>query len=227
MRALFHIPPLSRSFWGWTAMAFMIAAAIVVPFLLFGENETALEGLLSSEIGSAIAVVLIVGLLALDVVLPVPSSLVATAGGVLLGAWLGAAVIWLGLMAGSLLGYWIGLWGGRPLARRLVGESALARAESAVADFGAVAIVFCRPVPVMAEASAVMLGIVRMAMQRYLLVSALSNAAIAFVYAVVGAWALSINSFLIAFVASIVVPSLAWMLFRAAQAWSRPSHGGE
>ena len=81
----------------------------------------------SGEVSTSLAALAIGGLLALDVFLPVPSSIVSTAAGVLLGLGPGASVVWIGMMAGCLVGYVVGVQSA-PLARRLVGPAGLARA---------------------------------------------------------------------------------------------------
>ena len=53
-------------------------------------------------------------LLALDVFLPVPSSIVSTGAGVLLGFWTGAAVIWIGMTLGCVIGYVFGAYAAVP-----------------------------------------------------------------------------------------------------------------
>ncbi len=45
------------------------------------------------------------GLLASDILLPIPSSIVGTLLGARLGFWAGLIAIWTGLMAGNILGY--------------------------------------------------------------------------------------------------------------------------
>ncbi|MEZ5395647.1 MAG: hypothetical protein R2724_22920 [Bryobacterales bacterium] len=53
-----------------------------------------------------------------------------------------------------------------------------------------------------------------MPLGRFVLLTALSNLAIALVYAAVGAYALEANSFLLAFAGAIVLPGIAMLLFR-------------
>ncbi|HEY0596597.1 hypothetical protein, partial [Sphingopyxis sp.] len=72
---------------------------------------------------------LIVIALTLDVVLPVSNGITNTLAGAAFGFAIGALVIWLGLMGGSLAGYAIGRWAARPLATRLLGSGDLERAH--------------------------------------------------------------------------------------------------
>jgi uncharacterized membrane protein YdjX (TVP38/TMEM64 family) len=146
-------------------------------------------------------------LLALDVVLPVPSSIVSTAAGVLLGFWRGAVVVWTGMMVACLLGYALGARAAG-LARRFVGEPGLERAGKLVRRYGDWTIVMCRPVPVLAEASVIFAGLVGAPFVRFLALTALSNLGVAIGYAAFGAFSMSVDSFLVAFVGALLIPGV-------------------
>ena len=198
----------------WALLWFALIAAVLVPFFLFEDEFNALAGRISSgEVSTSVAALAIGGLLALDVFLPVPSSIVSTAAGVLLGVGMGAAVVWIGMMAGCLVGYFVGVYSA-PLARRLVGQDGLARAAELANRHGAWAVVLCRPVPVLAEATVVFAGLVRAPIGRFLFVTAASNLGIAAGYAAIGAFSMRLDSFLMAFVGAIAVPGVALLVFR-------------
>ena len=198
----------------WALLWIALIAAVLVPFFLFEDEFNALAGRISSgEVSTSVAALAIGGLLALDVFLPVPSSIVSTAAGVLLGLGLGAAVVWIGMMAGCLVGYFVGVYSA-PLARRLVGPAGLARAADLANRYGAWAVVLCRPVPVLAEATVVFAGLVRAPLGRFLFVTAASNLGIAAGYAAIGAFSMRLDSFLMAFVGAIAVPGIALLAVR-------------
>jgi uncharacterized membrane protein YdjX (TVP38/TMEM64 family) len=192
----------------WALLWVVLVALVLAPFVLFEHQFNALADRLSSgEASTSLAALAIGGLLALDVFLPVPSSIVSTAAGVLLGLWAGASLVWVGMTAGSLIGYFVGVWSA-PLARRLVGDDGLARAAEIADRYGAWAVVICRPVPVLAEATVVFAGMVRAPFRRFLFVTAASNLGIAAGYAAIGAYAMRLDSFLLAFVGAMVVPAV-------------------
>ena len=196
----------------WTALV----ALVLVPFFLFENEFNALAGRIAGgEIPASLAALAIGGLLALDVFLPVPSSIVSTAAGVLLGLWPGASVVWAGMTAGSLVGYFVGVRSA-PLARRLVGPAGLARAGALADRYGPWAVVLCRPVPVLAEATVVLAGLVRAPLRRFLWLTAGSNLGIAVGYATIGAWSMRIESFLIAFIGAVAVPGMAMLIAKIA-----------
>src|SRR5690606_37589386 len=136
--------------WLWLTLA--VLALILVPFFLFESYFTTLaERVASGQVRVPIAVGIIGSLLALDVLLPVPSSIVSAAAGVLLGFWLGATVIWASMTLSCVIAYAIGARS-VGLTRRIVGETGLERASRLATRYGSMAIVLCRPVPVLAEA---------------------------------------------------------------------------
>lgn len=142
----------------------LLAAALpLVPFLLIGElpgeRWLAAAGEQSVWFGASGA-----ALLALDVLLPIPSSILGAMLGGRLGFAVGFAWAFTGLCVGQLLGYGLG----RLLPNRWASE--LPAAPS-------VALVFLsRPVPVLAEAVAVASGVERVPLPRFLAAGAAGNA---------------------------------------------------
>lgn len=134
----------------------------VVPFLVVGElpgerwlSRTDDDALLFAATGS--------GLLAADIALPIPSSLVGTALGARLGFWAGSACCWLGLMIGNLVGYFFG---------HLYPQRLVTKLPEAPLD---VIVFLSRPVPIIAEAAAIAAGANRMAPISFLAACALGN----------------------------------------------------
>ena len=198
----------------WAIIWIVLVALVLVPFFLFEPQFTAFsERMTRGDTAVWLAAASIFGLLALDVFLPVPSSIVSTAAGVLLGFSLGAAVVWTGMMAACLMGYAVGARVSGA-ARRFVGTEGLRRAEALALRYGDWTIVMCRPVPVLAEASVIFAGLVRAPFGRFLAITALSNLGIAVGYAAFGAFSMSVNSFLVAFVGALLIPGVAMLIAR-------------
>ncbi|MBI1354303.1 MAG: DedA family protein [Acidobacteria bacterium] len=203
----------------WTLLTLLALALILVPFVIWEEPITAwVEALLADDSSRGGLGLALAGLLAVDVLLPIPSSLVSTAAGYLLGVAGGTLATGVGMTVGAVVGYGLGAKPARRFTRRFVGEAELLRAQSAFQRWGGWALVACRAVPVLAEASVVFAGVAGMDFRRFLLLTTLANFAIGFVYAGVGALALEANSFLLAFAAAVVVPGLAMLLFRRLRA---------
>ena len=209
----------------WVIIWGVLIAIVLVPFFLFEDQFNGFADRIARGEASATGAALAIGgLLALDVFLPVPSSIVSTAAGVLLGFARGAAIVWIGMMAGCLVGYWVGQRSAA-LARRLVGDDGLRRASTLAQRHGPWAIVLFRPVPVLAEATVVFAGLVRAPLSRFVTLTALSNFGIAAGYAAIGAYSMRVDSFLLAFIGAIVIPGLA-MLFGRTLRRPRDWQGG-
>jgi uncharacterized membrane protein YdjX (TVP38/TMEM64 family) len=206
----------------WLLLTVLLLAFILVPFVLFEEwFERLATGIMRGELAGWPAVALIGGFLSLDVFLPVPSSIISTAAGAVLGFGRGMAVIWAGMTAGCVLAYLLGARA-TGVARRIIGRDGLDRAERVAATHGDWALVVCRPVPVLAEASVILAGLVHTPWRRFLLLTAAANLGIAAAYAAIGAFSMTVGSFLLTFVGALTIPALAML---AARLWLGGSKG--
>ena len=77
--------------------------------------------------------------------------------------------------------------------------------------YGPWALVVCRPIPVLAEASVVFGGLVRTPVVPFIGLTMLSNLGIAIAYAAVGAFSMRVQSFLLTFLAALALPGLAML----------------
>jgi uncharacterized membrane protein YdjX (TVP38/TMEM64 family) len=196
----------------WTVLIGVMFAAIIIPFLLFEKQFEALgEWLAAGHASGWTSASIIAALLALDVFLPVPSSIVSTGAGVLLGFWRGTVVIFAGMVIGCAIGYAFGARAAGA-ARKLVGEDSLAKAGQVMERHGSWALVICRPIPVLAESSIVFAGLVRSPVAPFAWLTTLSNLGIAIAYAAVGAFSMKTESFLWTFAGAIALPGLAMLL---------------
>ena len=192
----------------WTLLCAIILGTIIVPFLIFGEHieEWTKSTLAAAEEHSLVVGLLLGGLLASDILLPVPSSIVSSACGLLLGFPTGAAISFAGMVISCTAGYYLAFGPGRFLAKRLLGDGEMKKLERLSDRFGDWVIVITRPVPVLAEASVLFAGMGRMKASRFFLMSTVSNAVISVVYAAIGHFSAELDSFLLAGAASILIP---------------------
>jgi uncharacterized membrane protein YdjX (TVP38/TMEM64 family) len=113
----------------WTLLVGAVFTLVLLPFLLFGERMEAWTAAFlhtGAERPGAVAAVIVL-LLAGDLFLPVPSSLVGTAAGYFLGFVGGTLTSLVGMTAGSLLAYALGKGSGRSVARRFIPPSSPSR----------------------------------------------------------------------------------------------------
>lgn len=103
------------------AFAVLTLAIPVTGFLIFGDEfEQGIGEAVRNFESSQQLFVAIVAVLAVDLFLPVPSSVVLTYGGMSLGILPATAAGCLGLLISSEIGYWLGRLGGRPIANRFI-----------------------------------------------------------------------------------------------------------
>jgi len=194
----------------WTMLIVALVAAVIIPFLLFANRMDSLAASIAEGAAGWGGAVILAGLLAGDIVLPVPSSMVSAACGVLFGFPLGMALSTAGLTGGCLIGYGLGrILSGERLAR-LVSPTGAERVTAVMDRHGAWALVMLRGVPVLAEVSVVMAGMVRLPVNRFVAATLLSNLGLSAAYAAAGAWAWDGGMAALApFVAAIGLPAAA------------------
>ena len=194
----------------WAFLAGLLLIAILTPFFLFEQSMNAwVDRLTGPGARWALVAPAVVALLALDVLLPVPSSVVSTAAGAALGFLPGLAASTAGMTLGSMLGYACGRKWGLPLTRRMVRERDLEQVSARFQKGAGWALAVMRPVPVLAEASALFAGVAGVPLAQYITITTLANIGISALYCAAGAKALHSSSFLLAFAASIGLPGLA------------------
>lgn len=202
----------------WGIVIAVLLAAILIPFALWGESlEQWVDAAGWMQMNPALVALTGAALLAADIVLPLPSSVIGTMLGTILGGWLGTLAGAIGLTVGCVLGYGIGRTVGGPAARRFIGVDTSARAAAWLERYGIVALVVCRAIPVLAEASIVMAGALRLPPAKIFVATTLSNIGISAVYAFIGATATDAWSFLLAFALAMAVPAVGLALAKASE----------
>lgn len=183
-------------------IAFVVVEALRIPLL------TDPAGTLG---GGPLAGALSVGLLVVDVVVPLPSSVLMTLNGTLFGVFPGAALSLLGGTLATVVAVAIGRYGG-PLVDRLVTPEQRASAERVFERYGLVAVAATRPVPLIAETVAVVAGTARLSWGRAWLAGAIGNLVPASVYAVAGATAEDAVSGFVVLAGVIVLTGALWLV---------------
>lgn len=163
--------------------------------------------------GNAAAAALGFGLLVVDVVLPVPSSLVMIAHGALFGVVAGTLLSLAGSLGAGLLGFAIGRRGG-PLFARLVPASERRRADALLREWGDLAIVVTRPVPILAETVAVLAGASPLGWGRMTAATTAGSLPAALLYALTGATAARLDNVALVFSLVLLVAGLFWAVGR-------------
>jgi uncharacterized membrane protein YdjX (TVP38/TMEM64 family) len=162
----------------------------VIPFLFFGgQMDQWLRGLADDPPPPTATFALIVGLLATDILLPIPSSVISTMSGWQLGWGLGTLATWLGMNLGAMIGFALARRFGTPFALWFSRGEDLERMRHVSDQYGPTVLVLTRALPVFAEASVLIAGIHRLTWRRFLPAVLLSNLGVAIAYAALGDYA--------------------------------------
>jgi uncharacterized membrane protein YdjX (TVP38/TMEM64 family) len=185
-----------------TTLVVLVALLMpIVPFVIIGELPG--ERWLSATDENAMAFALLGGgLLAVDVLLPIPSSIVITLLGSRLGFLEGWLSAWLGLTAGHIVGYWIGrLWPSK-LAPEFPETPTL------------FVLFLTRPVPILAEAVAIAAGATRVPFLQAMVVCALGNVIYTGVLAANGAALFDYEIPTAGIIVPLLIPAVGWVAWR-------------
>jgi uncharacterized membrane protein YdjX (TVP38/TMEM64 family) len=154
----------------------------------------------------------ILALLAVDVFLPVPSSIVMILSGALFGTIAGGAISLLGSLIGNVAGYETMRRFGPAVCARFVKREDLDRMLPVFERYGAVAIILSRPLPVVMETLSLVAGLFRMPRGKFVVSSIVGTLPICFLYAYAGASALASRTVVPALFVFVCVPAVAWLI---------------
>ena len=194
----------------WSVAITLVLLVPIIPFLSFGDSlEAQVEGWFDDSLSPQATAAIVVALLASDILLPIPSSFVSTLAGARLGFWRATIVVWLGMTLGATIGFALARAFGKPLAQRFSSADDLRRMESLAEERGPAVLALTRPLPVLAEASVLLLGAVGVPWHRFLPVVTLANLGLATAYAGLGHYAGQEGNLAVVLAASIALPLLA------------------
>lgn len=203
-------PVAGRPALRWWLIVGVVATVCALPMVVVGPGfEAWAERAIDAMTSASGVCALVLSLLALDTVLPVPSSIVATVASQRLGFAGGTIIIALGLCIGNAVGYLIGRTVATPLVEALVGAKEIARARAVVTTRpGILALALTRPVPIMSEAVVVLAGTARTPLARTAAVCGLANLGLAMAYAAIGSGADGNAAFPVVVAGSVGVPAV-------------------
>jgi uncharacterized membrane protein YdjX (TVP38/TMEM64 family) len=197
-------------------LTLFLALAVLVPFALWGgrfEAWLTLEGIAALVRGwGAWGWAAIVALLVGDLFLPIPSTLVMSAAGLLYGALLGGLLAATGSFLSGAVAYLLCRTLGHGAAARLVGAEDLEKGARLFAQRGPWLVALSRALPVLPEVIACLAGLTRMPAPSFFLALACGSGAVGFLYAGIGA--AGVEAPALALVGSMFAPALLWLVAR-------------
>ena len=186
----------------------VVMTSIILPFSMLESSIADLTAKFIEWSGESklLNSILIIAALTGDVFLPIPNGITNTFAGAILGFYLSIPVIWAGLTSGSIIGFIIGKYAAKSLAKKILSKEEVAK------KFGVSILLLARPAPALAEISTVAAGLAGMKWGTFLTVMIVSNLLVSVVYAFIGTAALASQSASIAFLGIAIIPFLFWFL---------------
>jgi len=145
-----------------------------------------------------------------DLLLPIPSTAIMAALGLVYGPIWGGLIGTAGSFLGGALGYGLCRWFGRPLALRILGPDGLVQGERLFARAGGWLVALSRWLPILPEVIACMAGVTRMPVWAFVAALLCGAAPMAFTFAAIGH--LGGDHPVLAIVLSALAPPLLWLL---------------
>jgi len=193
-----------------------LAVTLALPFVFFGDTVESLflgDGSVQmlrdlGALGWLAAIVLLIA----DLLLPIPTTAVFAALGIVYGPWLGGFIASVGSFAAGCLGYGVCRRFGYTAALKLVGAEPMASGERLFARSGGLLVAFSRWLPLLPEVVACLAGLARMPVPLFMLALLCGVVPVGFVFAAVGHS--GAERPLLTLGLSAIAPVLLWLLVR-------------
>ena len=155
-----------------------------------------------------------IGLLAADLVLPVPGTVVMSALGYVYGVAIGGLVASVGSITAGLLGYGVGRFIGEKAARKWLGDTDFEKGRLLFARGGGWMVAVSRSLPILPEAISCTAGLVRMPFGRFLVSLICGSLPVGYLFAWIGVAGRETPGWALVF--SLLAPAVLWL---AAKKW--------
>lgn len=167
-----------------------LTVTLALPFAFFGDTVEALfTGDKSVQmirdsgaLGPLLAIVMLVG----DLVLPIPTTAVFAALGIVYGPWLGGLIASFGSFLAGVCGYTLCRRFGLPVAQALAGADSMASGERLFERAGGWLVAFSRWLPLLPEVVSCLAGLSRMPLKPFLFALLCGVIPVGFVFAAIG-----------------------------------------
>ncbi|MEQ8209845.1 MAG: VTT domain-containing protein [Lacipirellulaceae bacterium] len=191
----------------------LITVVLVLPLVLlavWGEPFTEqLARWEESPPSHGVLALVIVGALASDVFLPIPSGPLCTLAGSVLGVWQGTLVGCVGMTLGATIAFALARRWGKPLAVRYSSAERIEELEDACRNHGPWMLAITRPLPIVAEACALLVGALQMPWRTFLVTTTICNGVLSLGYSLLGSQAVTQGWLPAALCMSVALPLLA------------------
>lgn len=174
---------------------------VILVFVFFEDLEAYIENLIALSQSNKQEYVWISGLfLSSDILLPVPSSIIMYANGLVLGTIWGTLLSMVCALISSCVGYVLGL-----LSAKTLRASKREEATNILNKYGVIGIIVSRGVPILSESISYTAGYMRMKFKTFFVLNVIGYLPITLLYAYFGSLGSDLNIFLYCFAASLLI----------------------
>ncbi|PIQ22258.1 MAG: hypothetical protein COW65_04270 [Cytophagales bacterium CG18_big_fil_WC_8_21_14_2_50_42_9] len=184
---------------------------IITTFLLFADIEKWIEANLNSDKSIATYTLLSFAFLALDTLLPVPSSLLMLLNGKVLGLFFGTLVSFGSSLLSSVFGFYLGR-SANPYFDKFFSAQDKAYSNNLFRKFGNTAITISKALPILSEAISFVAGTTSLPFKTFLLYSAIGHLMVSAIYAYLGSFSNTINSGLVTAIIIVATVLFSWVV---------------
>lgn len=197
---------------------FLVTFAIAVALGLFDESAVTewMRQTHDSPQGKALISAAVIGLLGVDLLLPVPGGPVMILAGNLLGPVLGTIVSTIGGILTGAIGYYLCRWGGQGVFNHFVQPDEADRVRASLTRYGPLVIFIARAMPILPEVIACLAGMSRMKAVPFFTAFSIATLGFAAAHAVAGAYS-SIENPWPGIIIAILVPAIGWAVWQLAR----------
>lgn len=178
---------------------------------MFEDLEHWMAANLHSEKSIATYTLLSFSFMALDTILPVPSSLLIILNGKILGPFFGTLLSWSSSLLSSLFGFYLGR-SANPYFDKFFSSQDKAFSNNFFQKFGNLAITISKALPILSEAISFVAGTTAISFKTFLLYSALGHLVVSVIYAYLGSFSNAVNSALVTIIIIISTVILGWLV---------------
>ncbi|HEX3646311.1 MAG TPA: VTT domain-containing protein [Vicinamibacterales bacterium] len=197
---------------GGVALAIILSKVVMENVLGIQLEPLITRWMAGAGAGSA---VVMIALLAADLFLPIPSSLIMVLSGAAFGVMWGSMFSLVGSIGGEWLGFELVRRYRQRAAEKIVGDEELERLARVFDRHGMSVVVVTRALPVVMETMSVVAGLSKMSRSSFLVASLLGTAPIVVIYAYAGVISRQTGSLLPAIIMLVAVAGLGWIIYRS------------
>ncbi|MGV3589123.1 MAG: TVP38/TMEM64 family protein [Adhaeribacter sp.] len=182
---------------------------VIITFLLFEDLEHWITANINSGQSKATYTLLSFSFMALDTLLPIPSSLLMILNGKILGPFFGTLLSLVSSLLASMFGFYLGR-SANPYFDKFFAAQDKAYSNNLFQKFGNLAITISKALPVLSEAISFVAGTTAMPFKIFLLYSAIGHFVVSVGYAYLGSFSNAINSGLVTIIVIVVAVLLSY-----------------